>query len=295
MRGPPAPRRLSADEARALTDEVRDDAAALWSKLLHLYEGGAHTALGYGSWGAYYEEEFGESATKAYRVLRAARAVAELPIGNSPVNEAQARELARVEPERRAEVWREASENGAPTAARIREAAQPTAEDLGMTQGDIAAIFRRDPADYLLSEVSKMSRFALHLRQYANEFADRLVNVSVDDRRWMEGALEHIGWVVRFADEKLKTAASLKKRKAVVHVNSTGERVSKPLCKLTLFEVEENISRRKEGIAADAAELQRWEMFEAEYRTRLAGRDPADHIAEEFFSEAEIRAIWMSA
>lgn len=123
MSGALAPRRFSREEARTLTAEVRDDAAALWAKLLQLYEGRAHTALDYPSWGAYFEAEFGQKKSQAYRLLEAARAVQSIPqLGNgiSP-NEAQARELARVEPERRAEVWRAASEDGPPTAARIRE------------------------------------------------------------------------------------------------------------------------------------------------------------------------------
>jgi hypothetical protein len=50
--------------ARALTDEVTQDAAALWAKLLRLYEGEAHIALGYSSWGAYYEKEFQSSKSQ---------------------------------------------------------------------------------------------------------------------------------------------------------------------------------------------------------------------------------------
>ena len=45
-----AERPLSREQARALTDEVKADVIALWVKLLTLYEGGAHTALGYASW-----------------------------------------------------------------------------------------------------------------------------------------------------------------------------------------------------------------------------------------------------
>lgn len=44
---------LSSGEARRLTDEVKADAAKLWQKLLRLYNGGAHTALGYASWETY--------------------------------------------------------------------------------------------------------------------------------------------------------------------------------------------------------------------------------------------------
>lgn len=60
-------------EARDLTDEVKEDAARLWTKLLRLYEGGAHIALGYGSWGEFYAEEFGQTARTGYRLLEAAR------------------------------------------------------------------------------------------------------------------------------------------------------------------------------------------------------------------------------
>jgi hypothetical protein len=85
---------LSREEARSLTDEVREDAERLWRKLLELYEGRAHEALGYSSWGDYFETEFGGSDATAYRLLQSARVMKELPIGSpAPANEAQAREL----------------------------------------------------------------------------------------------------------------------------------------------------------------------------------------------------------
>jgi hypothetical protein len=46
-------RRLSAEEARRLTDKVKADMAAVWAKLLRLFEGQVHIALGYASWEAY--------------------------------------------------------------------------------------------------------------------------------------------------------------------------------------------------------------------------------------------------
>jgi hypothetical protein len=118
---------ITAVEARALTDQVRADAAALWAKLLALYERGAHTALGYSSWGAYYEAEFGQAKSQAYRVLEAARVVEALPEAHSPMGERVARELVPVlrdEPERVAEVWRQVvREHGEqPTAAQVRGA-----------------------------------------------------------------------------------------------------------------------------------------------------------------------------
>ena len=50
---------LSRDEARSLTDEVKRDAERLWRKLIELYDGEAHIALGYASWRSYYAAEFG--------------------------------------------------------------------------------------------------------------------------------------------------------------------------------------------------------------------------------------------
>jgi hypothetical protein len=74
-------------EARRLTDEVKADAQRLWAKLLRLYEGGAHIALGYTSWATYCEHEFRLGKAYAYRLLQAAHVVDQLarksPIGDS--------------------------------------------------------------------------------------------------------------------------------------------------------------------------------------------------------------------
>jgi hypothetical protein len=109
--------RLTAIEARRLTDEVKADAQRLWAKLLSLYEGGAHIALGYSSWAAYCEQEFNIGKTRAHRLLQAARVINELPTGNSlqvtsqvPESEAIARELVPLlsNPQALDEAWNEA-------------------------------------------------------------------------------------------------------------------------------------------------------------------------------------------
>jgi hypothetical protein len=78
---------LSQAEARRLTDEVKADAQRLWAKLLKLYEGGAHIALGYSSWAAYCEQEFRIGNRQSYRLLQAAKVVHQLsgecPMGHS--------------------------------------------------------------------------------------------------------------------------------------------------------------------------------------------------------------------
>lgn len=72
---------------------------------------------------AYCKDRWGWTATRAYRLMQASEVVETLPIGSTPANEAQARELVKVPEAERAEVMQEASTNGKPTAEKIREAA----------------------------------------------------------------------------------------------------------------------------------------------------------------------------
>lgn len=86
---------LSPEEARSLTDEVKRDAETLWRKLVRLYKGQAHTALKYGSWGEYFESEFGGSRRHGYELLNAGKVLDAVRHGalEPPANERQAREL----------------------------------------------------------------------------------------------------------------------------------------------------------------------------------------------------------
>lgn len=126
---------FTAETARALTDEVKADAQALWRKLLRLYEGAAHTALGYSSWAEYCRAEFDMGRARAYQMLEAAQAVDTLEAAvqhvGLPTNDRQARELTplRDEPERMGVAWEAATERALDedrpvTAADVREAVQ---------------------------------------------------------------------------------------------------------------------------------------------------------------------------
>lgn len=90
--------RMSREEAEQLTSAVRRDAEALWQKLLRLYEGNAHSAMGYQSWAAYFQAEFGKGRAQAYRLLAAARVsqVVGLHVETRGMTEAQARVLGAV-------------------------------------------------------------------------------------------------------------------------------------------------------------------------------------------------------
>jgi hypothetical protein len=135
---------LGPSEARRLTDQVKRDAESLWRRLVELYDGGAHAALGYSSWQAYCEAEFGVGRSQSYRLLEAGRVAELVPHGG--MNERQARELApllRDEDENAvAEVWNGArAEHGERlTAEKVRTAVEkklaevPNPEDRHLRQ-----------------------------------------------------------------------------------------------------------------------------------------------------------------
>jgi hypothetical protein len=122
---------LGPSEARRLTDEIKRDTEALWQKLVELYEGGAHTALGYSSWHAYCEAEFGMGQSRSYQLLDAGRVAHALHSTNgetAPLNERQARELAPLinDQDKLAELWSEVrAEHGERmTAGKVRTAVE---------------------------------------------------------------------------------------------------------------------------------------------------------------------------
>jgi protein gp37 len=90
----------------------------------------------HGTFEAYCRERWGWSKSHANRQIEAARVADEMtPIGVAPTTESQARELTRVEPERRAEVWQATIEqtNGKPTAAAVRQIARERREERSET------------------------------------------------------------------------------------------------------------------------------------------------------------------
>lgn len=109
---------------------MKRDAESLWRKLVRLYEGGAHEALGYTSWHAYAQAEFGYGGSRAYQVLDAERVADTLQFtngGTAPANERQARELItlmRTDENLAVEVWNElnATYGDTLTASHIRDA-----------------------------------------------------------------------------------------------------------------------------------------------------------------------------
>lgn len=77
----------------------------------------------------YCQQRWGIDRTYAFRLTQAAQVADVLPVGNTPANEAQARELAPLldQPERLRETWQQVNEQtgGKPTAAAIRTVVRP--------------------------------------------------------------------------------------------------------------------------------------------------------------------------
>jgi hypothetical protein len=69
---------LTPDEARHLTDEIKEQVEAAWAKLRPAYEGRAWAALGYPSWQLYVTSEFDVDWRHAIRLLDHARRVQQI-------------------------------------------------------------------------------------------------------------------------------------------------------------------------------------------------------------------------
>jgi hypothetical protein len=127
----PTQPQMSADDARELTEEVRHDFGVLWNKVLDLYERGAHIALNYDSWGAYWSAEFGMSGARGEQLVRAGRVARELERAGLPLpaNDSTARQLLpvlRSAPEQLPELWQKALDaHGTPNTRQVRELALP--------------------------------------------------------------------------------------------------------------------------------------------------------------------------
>lgn len=61
---------MSADVARSVTDRIKLALEATWQLVAEAYQGGAHLALGYGSWDEYVTREFGTSRLRLPREER---------------------------------------------------------------------------------------------------------------------------------------------------------------------------------------------------------------------------------
>lgn len=69
---------ITPDQARALTDRIRDSVEATWSLLLEAHESRAWAALGYSTWAEYVSAEFDMSRSRSYQLLDQGRVVREI-------------------------------------------------------------------------------------------------------------------------------------------------------------------------------------------------------------------------
>ena len=89
---------LNQDQARSITDTIRNAVDVVWMLIARAHAGRAWSALGYESWADYVKEEFNMSRSRSYQLLDQARVVAEIegavPEGTViSITEAAARDL----------------------------------------------------------------------------------------------------------------------------------------------------------------------------------------------------------
>lgn len=197
---------LTPDAARVLTDEVKADAAALWAKLLQLYEGGAHAALGYSSWADYCAVEFEVGRTRSYQLLDAARVVGALQstnVDSAPPTEGVARHLVpvlREDPNAVAEVWGEVvTEHGPkPTANQVRS----TVQRLRNEEEAVATLAPLNGRDEVRAHAHK--RKIIDLASALSGFARGVDGIDVDRARAVMDEVELREWDRLLADSLSK-------------------------------------------------------------------------------------------
>lgn len=116
----------TADEARALTERIKDAAEAIWSLLLEAHERRAWSALGYARWEDYVRAEFDMARAHSYRLLDQARVIREIesvsPFGDIPsITEAEARDIKPVLRDVTREVQRRVTAMPSPAPERVKE------------------------------------------------------------------------------------------------------------------------------------------------------------------------------
>lgn len=86
---------ISAPDASALTERIREEAERTWALLAEAYDQGAWSVLGHQSWDDYVAAEFDVTASPAMRLLERAHLVPldEAEPGPMELSESQAREL----------------------------------------------------------------------------------------------------------------------------------------------------------------------------------------------------------
>lgn len=102
---------MTVDEARAITDRIKDAAEEMWSLLLTAHERKAWAALGYRTWEEYVSGEFNMSRNYSYRLLSQAQVIKELTSASGvahgqhvEVTEREARDIRPVLPKVTAEI-----------------------------------------------------------------------------------------------------------------------------------------------------------------------------------------------
>jgi hypothetical protein len=93
-----APYRCDAEEARALTEQIKTSVEKTWRLLLNAHEWNAWGALGYSTWESYVRAEFGIGRSRSYQLLDQARVVREIEAAVSTTVDITERDVRDLKP-----------------------------------------------------------------------------------------------------------------------------------------------------------------------------------------------------
>src|SRR5687768_7949658 len=120
--------KLSFDEARQITEEIKSNVESVWLLLKKAHDGKAWAALGFPTWEEYVKQEFKMSRRRSYELVNFAKVQENLcGLPHKPETEGQANALTALkEPERQREAWTQAVETsgGKPTAKDVEAAVE---------------------------------------------------------------------------------------------------------------------------------------------------------------------------
>lgn len=211
---------ISKSEARELIDKIKDKAEELWCMLLEAYEHEVHIVLGYPSWGAFFEAEFGQSGRHGERLLDAGRVLRAIESQNDQLvdkqlpTESQARELAplaKTEPKEAAKVWQEVVEKHGEdvTAADVRRTVKAGSVGESLTgaieAGEVLEIPPKQMSESQKQGYKSVERYYT-LSHYDPEEVAKAHDPAKDYKSWseeVERTERLLNWIERYQDALL--------------------------------------------------------------------------------------------
>ncbi len=252
---------LTKQEAKEITDRIRDSIEKTYELVLRAYERKAWTALGYKTWEAYVQTEFDMSRRRSYQLLdqgRVIRAIEEA-VGENVQHAAQIS-------------YRDAEEvkGDIPAVAAEAKARAEKGEDPAQAAKDIAAKKRAEKAKAKAEKAAKQAELDRQREENAAALPDS----------------------IKQHEARKREAIAAKQKQPADDGLSLEDRIA---------ELEEANRLLEEENAALKAKVAKFSKMEAEYKAGgfeeiIAGKDEEIRVLEtRLYRESEDKASWMKS